>query len=105
MKDGVGQNAYFGSSSQLTIDSNGNLYIQSMSLYSSIIRKVTPAGVVSTLAGAVSSRSLGSDDAVDGYGYDAVFPESVKDIAVDPTGNVYVADAVARKIRKITISQ
>ncbi|VDB01166.1 hypothetical protein S1OALGB6SA_2267, partial [Olavius algarvensis spirochete endosymbiont] len=58
------------------------------------IRKITPAGVVSTFAGSTKGRT-------DGTGTEAQFnlPHSV---AVDSEGNVYVADGFNHLIRKIT---
>ncbi len=60
------------------------------------IRKVTPGGVVTTLAGLAGSR--GSED---GTGSTARFsyPHGV---ATDSAGNVYVADQVNYTIRKVT---
>ena len=91
--DGTGVSASFNAPSGISVDGNGNLYVTDFS--TNKIRKVTPAGVVSTLAG---SGSVGS---VDGTGVSASFngPESV---AVDGSGNIYVADANNNKIRKIT---
>ena len=60
------------------------------------IRKVTPAGVVSTLAG--SAGNYGSTDAT---GSSARFygPQAV---AADTSGNLYVADTANHAIRKVT---
>jgi sugar lactone lactonase YvrE len=59
------------------------------------IRKITPSGVVTTLAG---SGTIGS---ADGTGAAASF-NSPSDVSVDSGGNVYVADRDNQKIRKIT---
>src|SRR5437762_3574332 len=60
------------------------------------IRKITPGGVVSTLAG--SPGVIGS---ADGTGSDARFFET-DGVAVDSAGNVYVTDEENNIVRKIT---
>jgi streptogramin lyase len=61
-----------------------------------MIRKITPAGVVSTLAG-----SAGISGANDGTGIYALFDQPFG-TAVDSSGNVYVADSGNSTIRQIT---
>ena len=60
------------------------------------IRKVTPAGVVTTLAGLA-----GSSGSADGTGSAARFYHP-SGVAVDSAGNVYVADCGNHTIRKVT---
>src|SRR5260221_721646 len=81
--DGTGIAARFNSPYCLAVDSAGNVYVADTG---STIRKITPAGEVTTLAG--SAGQIGSDD---GVGSAARFfvPTGV---AVDGAGNVYVAD-------------
>jgi sugar lactone lactonase YvrE len=80
----------------LTVDKSGNVYVADKG--NNLIRKINPAGTVSTLAG--SGTKGASNNAVDSL---ATFyaPEGV---AVDATGNVYVADAGNNLIRKISAS-
>ena len=61
------------------------------------IRKVTPDGTVSTLAGTPSS----DETFADGVGAAAAFHEP-NGVAVDAAGNVYVTDSLNHRIRKVT---
>jgi hypothetical protein len=92
--DGTGTAASFSNLSGITIDSAGNLYVLDQS--NCTIRKITPAGVVSTLAG-----TRGTAGAADGVGTAASFRYPTG-IAIDSAGNVYVADTGNRTIRKVT---
>jgi sugar lactone lactonase YvrE len=78
----------------LATDAAGNVYVTDV--YNHTIRKIDPAGRVSTLAG--TPRSAGS---VDGVGAQARFA-GPRGIATDSLGNVYVADTGNLTIRKIT---
>jgi len=75
------------------VDSSGNVYVAD--LYNHRIRKITPAGVVSTFAG------TGSAGHADGTGTEAQF-NLPYGVAVDSSGNVYVGDLDNHRIRKIT---
>ena len=77
----------------LAVDTSGNVYVADTNNYR--IRKVTPGGVVSTLAGS----SEGQQGFVDGAGSAARFTMPMS-LTVDGNGNVFVADGNA--IRKIT---
>jgi sugar lactone lactonase YvrE len=91
--NGTGNVATFNGPTSLTVDPSGNIYVADDN--NNQIRKITPAGLVSTLAG---SDSTGS---VDGIGTAAYFfgPSGV---ACDAQGNVYVADAGNNLIRMVT---
>jgi hypothetical protein len=91
-EDGSGQDATFDLPVGLALDREGNLLVSDAG---NKIRKVTHAGVVSTLAG---SGEAGSED---GSGHDATFDEPIG-LALDREGNVYVADAGNNKIHKVT---
>ena len=90
--DGEGSNAQFSILRGIAVDSAGNLYAAD----SYTMRKITPAGIVSTFAG----RS-GASGIVDAMGSKARFSVPAG-VAVDSAGNVYVADIYT--IRKITPS-
>lgn len=92
--DGTGAAAKFHEPHGIAVDSSGNVYVADYE--NNIVRKVSPAGVVTTLAG--TANTPGS---AEGQGAAARFM-SLHGIAVDSSGNVYVADAGNRAIRKIT---
>lgn len=94
--NGVGASAKFGGPDGITVDANGTLYVADTSNHT--IRKITPARVVSTLAG--SPGSIGSSD---GTGAAARFYYPVG-VGVDGEGNLYVNDCVNFTLRKITPS-
>ncbi len=91
--EGIGTAAQFNEPQGVAVDTDGNVYVADYGGHK--IRKITPDGVVSTLAGS------GTQGEADGSGTAAQF-RSPQDVAVDASGNVYVADLVNEKIRKIT---
>ncbi len=91
--DGTSSDARFYQPTGVALDADGNIYVADAENHR--IRKITPTGTVSTLAGSSTNGS------VDGTGADAQF-NSPRAVAVDALGNVYVADGVNHKIRKIT---
>jgi sugar lactone lactonase YvrE len=92
--DGTGSAARFWNPQGVAVDSAGNVYVADVG--SDTIRKVTPAGVVTTLAGLA-----GSPGSADGTGSAAQF-NGPAGVAVDSAGNVYVADTGNSTIRKVT---
>lgn len=90
--DGVGTAAEFKTPSGIDIDSAGNLYVAEKQNH--CIRKITPSGVVTTVAGNGTSGYL------DGVGTAAKFNVTF-DVKVDGLGNLYVVDASNNRIRKI----
>jgi len=93
-QDGQGAAARFSNPYGVSVDILGNLFVADSG--GSSIRKVTPNGVVSTIAG--NYLSAGSTD---GTGTTARFTNPLG-VAVDRSGNVYVADTGNHTIRKIT---
>ena len=94
-QDGQGANAAFYGPSGIAIDLEDNLYIGDEQNYS--IRKITPNGTVTTLAG------NGNSGFADGQGANAQFTYPAG-LTTDKQGNIYVADLINDKIRKITPS-
>lgn len=95
--DAVGTAARFSTPYGAAYDANGNAYITDNSNHT--VRKVTPAGVVSTIAG--SAGNSGTADSTGGSGLTARF-NSPTGIAVDTAGNIYVSDYGNQTIRKIS---
>ena len=80
----------------VAVDRNGNLYVADRR--NSTIRKVSPDGWVTTLAG-----TPGKAGSQDGTGTEARFVSPTA-ITVDGDGNLYVADSMDNTIRKVTAS-
>ncbi|MBA4316823.1 MAG: hypothetical protein C0412_00330 [Flavobacterium sp.] len=90
--DGTGTAAQFNRPFGVAIDGFDNLYVTDT--YNNKIRKITPEGVVSTLAGSTQGDA-------DGIGTAAQFYHPIG-IAVDGAGNLFVTDNLNYKIKKIT---
>lgn len=93
--DGTGAAASFNQPGGIATDSTGNLYVADTA--NDIIRKITPAGVVTTLAGNAEQK----EGHADGTGAAARFYKP-GGIAIDSADNIYVADSGNNLIRKIT---
>jgi uncharacterized protein YjdB len=91
--DGAGIAASFYKPSQIATDSGGNLYVADT--YNHLIRKITPAGFVSTIAG------TGNPSYIDGMGTSASFAYPFG-LALDTAGNAYIADTLTQTIRKLS---
>jgi serine/threonine-protein kinase len=91
--DGAGNSATFYYPTGVTVDALGNIFVTDLG--GNTIREVTPAGVVTTVAGTGGTGSL------NGPAASATFSEPTG-VAVDASGNLYVTDASNNKIRQIS---
>jgi len=92
--DGTGAEVVFHNPAGVGVDGSGNVFVADS--VNDTIRKVTPAPAVSTLAGAPGQ--VGSSD---GMGSAALFNHPYG-LAMDSSGNVYVADSLNGLVRLVT---
>jgi sugar lactone lactonase YvrE len=93
-RDGNGLLASFKTPAGIVIDSNGNIFIGDAEAH--VIRKISLQGDVTTFAGTTDVKG-----SADGTGTQASFNDPAG-LAIDADNNLYVADALNNKIRKIT---
>lgn len=91
--NGVGTAAKFYSPDGGAVDTQGNLYVADY--VNGCVRKITPAGLVSTFAGGTGTGLLNGPAATAKF-------SGILDVAIDVQGNLYVADTDNACIRKIT---
>ncbi len=97
--DATGRDARFRSPLDVAVDGAGNVYVADA--YNHVVRKITSAGAVSTLAGKVEIQNGSAVGGfADGKGSAAKF-RAPRGVAVDGSGNVYVADTENALIRKV----
>jgi sugar lactone lactonase YvrE len=96
LANGPGNEATFSSPKGIAVDAAGNVFVADTNNHR--IRKINPAGVVSTVAG---SGTIGAY--TDGIVSGARFNQPIG-IAVDASGNLYVADFGNQSLRKISTS-
>ena len=94
--DATGSNARFYGPQSVAVGSSGTLYVADTANHT--IRRITSGGVVTTLAGLA-----GTNGPTDGTGSNARF-NAPQGLAVDTSGNVFVADTWNHTIRKVTSS-
>jgi sugar lactone lactonase YvrE len=92
--DGTGSTARFAGAEGIASDGQGNLFVADKA--SSIIRKITAQGVVTTIAG-----SSGQAGTADGSGTAARFRAPTR-LTVEKNGSIYVTDTGNSTIRKIS---
>ncbi len=91
--DGMGTAARFALPEDVAVDAAGNVYVSDLN--NCVVRKITPDGTVTTLAGAAHEVGY-ADDTGSAARFSGVFG-----LVVDAAGNVYVADAGGQAIRRI----
>jgi hypothetical protein len=89
--DGNGAAAKFDFPNAIAVDGSGNVFVGDRSR----IRKITPSGDVTTFAG-------GTAGYLDGTGVAARFADGIGGIAIDASGNLFVADTYNYRIRKVS---
>ena len=87
-------NSRFQNPSGVTVDNSGNIYVADSQ--NNVIRKITSAGVVNTLAG-----RAGVSGEQDGAGNQALFNYPYG-IVADKFGNIFVTDNSSSAIRMVT---
>ncbi len=92
--NGIGSGAQFNKPSSVGVDRGGNLYVADLG--NNLLRKITPDGAVSTLAGTTGVSGIS-----DGVGSRASF-RGPFGVAVDGVGSIYVADGSDIPLRKVT---
>ncbi|KAI8904137.1 hypothetical protein EDD86DRAFT_92630 [Gorgonomyces haynaldii] len=95
--NGVGTSAKFSGPADCVFDSQDNMYVADRSNHA--VRKITPDGTVTTLAG---NGSTGSGY-VDATGTSAKF-NTPYGITISPSGDLYLADTSNNRLRKVTLA-
>ena len=94
LDEGPAAQVNIGSGQSLAIDAQDNIYVGSFQT----VRKLTPAGTVTRVAG---TATFGQSPLASGDARSANLT-SVYGLAVDPTGNLFVADTFNHRILKVT---
>ena len=93
--NGVGTAAQFGSPTGLVVDASGNVLLTDFHSPGGYIRRVTPLGETTTVAGCAANAFA------DGTGGGACFNNPAR-LAMAPSGYLLVADANNNRIRQVT---
>lgn len=94
LKNGLDTGAYFFSPSGVAADAQGNVYVADAG--NNVIRMVTPAGKTTTIAGNINPGNA------NGPALTAATFNNPSGLALDASGNLYVADMLNNLIRKIS---
>jgi len=93
---GVATSAFLNNPSGMALDSQGNLYFADAG--NDVIREVTTAGIINTIAGNSTPGYAGDSGAAASAQFNSPFG-----VAFDAAGNLYVADSLNHRVRKINI--
>ncbi len=91
---GAANAASLGAIESVAVDSQGSLYLSDT--YGHVVRKVVPGGSISTVAGGRFGP------AADGGAATSAALKFPKGVAVDPAGNLFVADSLNQRVRIIS---
>lgn len=102
-QDGIADSARFNYPRGIAVDDSGNVYVADS--WNHRIRKISPSGIVSTLAGGGTTMGVNSiGDWVDGSDTIARFYTPAGLIYTRNDNCLYLADAYNHRIRKITLT-
>jgi uncharacterized protein (TIGR03437 family) len=94
---GLAASASFSDVTDIALDAAGDLYIADASNHR--IRKVTPAGIVTTVAGTGVQGSSGDG----GLAINATLNRPIS-VALDASGNLYICDSANHNVRRVTLA-
>ena len=94
---GLATNAALSNPQGLTFDSAGNMYIADSGNYS--VRKVTPSGMISTVAGSATSFNFRT-----GGPATSLFLLSPTDVSLDSSGNLFIAEEGGERVSEVLVN-
>lgn len=92
---GAATSAQLGAPNSICIDATGNIYVGDDAVNS--VRKITPGGIISTVAGGTASTGNTGDG---GPATSALFGD-IEGLTCDANGNLYIADGQQNRIRRV----